>query len=88
MSQDRGVPVRKDRDAVFVHGVPVRLAGMIVSLLGILKSPPGQLLSGLMVLFLMGIGGAAMGVGGDIVQFCGPLMILEMRSVIVRFGHL
>jgi hypothetical protein len=88
MSQDCGILVRKHRDAVFVHSVPLRQPGMLVSLLGILKSPPGQLLSGLMVLFLMGFRGAAMSVGGAIVQFGGPLMVLVMGSVFVTFGHL
>jgi hypothetical protein len=80
--------VPKDRDAVLIHSVPVRLPGMLVSLLGILKSPSGQLLSGLMVLFLMGFRGTAMSVGGAIVQFCGPLMVLVMGSVVVMFRHL
>jgi hypothetical protein len=61
---------------------------MIVSLLGILKSPPGQFLSGLVVLFLMGFGGAAMSVSGVIVQFGGPLMVLVMGSAVGTFGHL
>jgi hypothetical protein len=88
MSQNCCILVPEDRDAVFIHGVPVHLPGMLVSLLGILKSPLGQFLSGLMVLFLTGFRCAAMSVGGDIVQFGGPLMVLVMGSVVVTCGHL
>jgi hypothetical protein len=88
MSQHCGLLVPKDRNAVFIHHVPMRLPGMFVSLLGILESPPGQFLSGFMVLFLMGFGGTAVSVGGDIVQFGGPLMVLVMGSVVITFGHL
>jgi hypothetical protein len=52
-----------------------------------LESPFGELLSGLMVLFLMGFRGAAMSVGGDIVQFGSPPMVLVMGSAVVTFGH-
>ncbi len=63
------------------------LPGMLVSLLGMLKSSPGQLLTGLMVLFLMGFGGTAMSVGGAIVQLGGSLMILVMGSAVVTLRH-
>jgi len=68
---------------VFIHSVSVRLFGLRVSLLGVLKSPSGELLPRLVVLFLMGFRSAAMGVGGTIVQLSGPLMIFVMRSVII-----
>jgi hypothetical protein len=75
MSQRRDVLVPEDRDAMFIHRAPVRLFGVLVSLLGVLQGPPGELLPGLVVLFLMGFRGAAMSVGGTIVQLGGPLMI-------------
>ena len=83
MRQRLGLLVPEDRDAVFVHNVPMRLPGVLVSLLGILESPPGQLLAGFMVLFLMGFRGTAVSVGGGIVQFGGPLMVLVVGSVMV-----
>jgi len=78
MSQGRDVLVPKDREAVFIHSAPVRLPGMLVSLLGVFKSLPGALLPGLMILFLMGFRGAAMSMGGAIVQLGGFLMIFVM----------
>jgi len=66
------------RDAMSIHSVPVRLLGMLVSLLGMFKSLPGVLLPGLVILFLMGFRGSTMGVGGTIVQLSGSLMILVM----------
>ena len=78
MSQRRDVLVPKDREAVFIHGVPVRLLGMLVSLLGVLKCPPGALLPGLMILFLVGFRSTAMRVGGAIVQLGSPLMVFVM----------
>src|SRR5271157_5390184 len=87
MSQHSDILVPKDRDAVFIHCVPVRLPGMLGSQLRILKSPSRQLLSGLIVPFLMGFRGTAMSVGGAIVQFSGPLMVLVMGSVVVTLRH-
>jgi hypothetical protein len=78
MSQRRDVLVPKHRDAVFIHGLPVRLLGLLVSLAGVLQSPPGKLLPGLVVLFLMGFRSATMSVGGAIVKLSGPLMIFVM----------
>jgi hypothetical protein len=69
------VLVPKVPDAVFHHSVPVRLLGLLVSLLGVLKSPPGELLPGLMILFLMGFRRTAMSMGGTIVQLGGALVI-------------
>ena len=88
MSQLGDVLVPKDRDAVFIHSVPVRLLGMLVSLLGVLKSLPGVLLPGLVILFLMGFRSATMSVGGAIVQLGSSLMILVMRSVVITSRHL
>ena len=45
MRQRCDVFVPKDREAVFVHSVPVRLLGMLVSLLGVFKNAPGRLLN-------------------------------------------
>ena len=65
----------KDRYAVFIHNVPVRQLGVPISILGVLKSLPGALLPGFVILFLMGFRRAAMRVGCTIVQLGGPLMI-------------
>ncbi len=88
MSQDRYVLVPEHRDAVFVQKAPVRLLGMLVSLLGVLQSTPGALLPGFVILFLVGFGGATVGVRGGVVQLGGPLMIFVMRSVVVTSRHL
>jgi hypothetical protein len=78
MSQRCDVFVPKDREAVFVHSVPVRLLGMLVSLLGVFKSLLGAFLPGLMILFLMGFRSAAMSMGGTVVQLGSLLMIFVM----------
>ena len=66
----------EDRDAVFIHSVPVRLLGILISILGVLESLPGVLLPGLVILLLMGLRSATMRVGGTVVQLGGSLMIL------------
>ncbi|MGA2196723.1 MAG: hypothetical protein ABSH40_15790 [Bryobacteraceae bacterium] len=78
MSQRCDVIMPKDREAVFIHGIPVRLLGMLVSLLGVFQSLPGALLPGLMILFLMGFRSAAVSMGGTIVQLGSLLMIFVM----------
>jgi hypothetical protein len=83
VSQCGDLPMPESRNAVFVHNGPVNLGGMLVGVLGVLKSLPGALLPGLVVLFLMGFRGAAVSVGGSIVQLGGPLMILVVRSVVI-----
>jgi hypothetical protein len=75
MRQRRDVVVSKVSDVVFRHGIPVRLFRMLMSLLGMFESPPGKLLPGLMILFLMGFRRTEMSVGGAIVQLGGALMI-------------
>jgi hypothetical protein len=87
MSQCGDVLVPKGGDAVFIYRGPMRLLGMLVSFLGVLKSLPGALLPGLVILLLMGFRGAAMSVGGAIVQLGGALMILVMRSVVIASRH-
>ncbi len=83
MSQHGDVLVPEGRDIVFIHSVPVRLPGMLVRLLGVLQSSPGELLPGFVFLFLMGFRGTTMSVGGAIVQLGSSLMILVMRSVVI-----
>ncbi len=78
MSQSCDVLVPEDRDAVFIHSIPVHLFGLLVSLLGVLKSSPGALLPGLVILFLMGFRSTTMSVGGTIVQLSSPLMVFVM----------
>jgi hypothetical protein len=87
VSQRCDVLVPKDREAVFIHSVAVRLLGMLVSLLGVFQSLPGTLLPGLMILLLMGFRSAAMGMGGAIVQLGGLLMIFVMGSVVIASRH-
>jgi hypothetical protein len=87
MSQRRDVLVPEDREAVFVHSGPMRLLAMPMGLLGVLQGLPGALMPGLVVLFLMGLGGATMSVGGAIVHLGRPLMIFVMRSVVVTSRH-
>jgi hypothetical protein len=70
--------VPKEREAVFIYCVPVRLLAMLVSLLGMLKSLPGEFLSGLVILLLMSFGSTTMSVGGTIVQLSGSLMLFVM----------
>ena len=43
----------KDRDAVFIHRVPVHPLGMLVRPLGVLKSLAGVFLSGLVILLFV-----------------------------------
>jgi len=86
MSQLGDVLAPKGCDAVFIHGGPMRLLGMLVSLLGVFQSLPGALLPGLVVLLFMGLG-AAMSVGGLIVKFGRALMIFVVRSVVIASRH-
>ncbi len=72
---------------MFIHRFPVYLLGMLMSFLGVLKSLPGELLPGLVILFFMGFRGATMSVGGTIVQLGGSLMILVVRSVVIASSH-
>jgi hypothetical protein len=88
MGQCGSLLVAKNRDAVLIHGLREHLLGVLVSMLRMLESSPGKLLSGLVVLLLMGFSSAPMSVGGGIVQLRGPLMVLVMRSVVIASGHL
>lgn len=56
----------------------MRLLGLLVGLLGVFKSLPGELLPGLVILLVMGHRGAPMSVGGKVVQLSGALVILVM----------
>ncbi len=76
------------RNAMFVYCAPAHLPRMLVSQFGVLQRLPGEFLPGLMILFLMGFGGASMCVGGGIVQLGGSLMIFVMRSVVITSRHL
>jgi len=79
--------VPKDRDAVFIHSVPVHPLGMLVSQ-GVLKSLPGVFPSDLVILLFVRIRGSAVSVGGTLVQFGSSLMILVVRSVVMTSRHL
>lgn len=54
------------RDAVFIH-VRMQRRGTLMTVLGMLKSLPGMLLPGWVILLLMGLRGAAMSMSGIIV---------------------
>jgi hypothetical protein len=66
----------------------VHLTGVLVSLLGVLKSLPGVFVSRFVLLLFVGIRGGAMSMSGTLVQLGGSLMILVMRSVVLTLGHL
>jgi hypothetical protein len=63
------------------------LLSLLVGLLGVFKSLPGELLPRQVILLVMGYRGAPVSVGGKVVQLSGALMILVMRSVVVASGH-
>jgi len=58
----------------------------LVRLLGVFEGLPGMLVSGFIFRFALLFPGAV-GVGGKIVQFRGPLVIFVMGSVVVSGGH-
>jgi len=87
MSQRGDVRVPENREAVFIHSVPARLLAMLVSVLRVLKSLSGALMPSLAILLLMGLRGAPMRLGGNVVQLGRPLMVFVMRSVVVTSGH-
>jgi len=72
---------------MFIHSVPMRLLGLLVGLLGVFKRLPGELLPGLVILFLMGSRGTTVSVGGIVVQLSGAVMIFGMRSVVIACRH-
>jgi hypothetical protein len=67
MSQRRNLLMPKDRESVFIHRAGVCQFTLPVRLLGVLKSLPGALLAGLVILLLMGFRGTTMSVGGGVV---------------------
>ena len=87
MSQRGDLLVPEGCYAVFIHGLPVCLLGMLMRFLGVLESLPGALLPGLVILLLMGFRGSAMSVGGTIVQLGGALMVFVVRSVVIASRH-
>ena len=88
MRELSNIVVPKDCHAVFVHSARSHLLGLPMSLLRVLGRLSGPFLSGLVILFLMGFRRATMCVGGAVVQFGSPLVILVMRSVVIACGHL
>jgi hypothetical protein len=80
MSQRCDVLVPEGRDAVFVHSVPVRLLGMLISILGVLKRLLGMLLPGLAILFLMGLRSTTVGLRRKFVLL-GGLSVCLVRNV-------
>ena len=83
MSQRGDVRVPKDREPVLIHNVPVRLLAQLVSVLRVLKRLSGALMPSLVILLFVGLRGAPMRLGGNVVQLGGPLMVLVVRSVVV-----
>jgi hypothetical protein len=78
MRQSCDVLVIKGRYAMFIHSTKMRLPGLLVSLLGVLKSLPRSLLPGLVILFLMSFRRNTVSVGGTVVQLGRALMVLVM----------
>ena len=58
----------------------------LVGLFRVLERLPGMLVSGLMLLLSLLFTGAV-GMGGEVVQLGGALMIFVMGSVVVAGGH-
>ncbi len=87
MRQLGNLVVAKSRHAVFIHSLPMGLLGTSMSLLGVLKSLPGNLVPCTVILFLMGFSSAAMRVRRPVVQLGSSLMILVMRSVVITSRH-
>ena len=87
ISQLGNVRVPEDREAVLIHLIPMRLPSVLVRLLRVLKSLPGEFLAALVILFLMRFRSTTMSVGGAIVQLCSSLMIFVMRSVVISCRH-
>lgn len=78
MSQNCDVLVTKGRNTMFIYSTKMRLSGLLVSLLGVLKSLHRAFLPGLVILFLMGFCSHTMSVSGAVVQLSGALMVLVM----------
>jgi hypothetical protein len=70
--------VRKTNRAVALHAIAMCLTCEVVGLLRVLKRLPGALMSTLVILLFVSLGGNAVGVRGSIVQFSGSLMIFVM----------
>lgn len=69
-------------DAVSSH----RLSHL-VRVFGVLKGLPGMLVPSLMCLLALLLTGAV-GVGSEVVQFGGPLMIFVMGTVVISSRHI
>ncbi len=69
------------------HAMMMRLKRLLVSVLGVFQRLPRVLLSRLVVLLSVFLTRSAMGVGGEIVKFRCPLVILVMRSIVIACGH-
>ena len=63
------------------------LLGVLVGLLRVLQCLPGHLLARFMFLFVMLLGGGAVRMSSDNMQFRGLLMIFVMRSIVIALRH-
>lgn len=63
------------------------LLGVLVGLLRVLQCLPGHLLARFMFLFVMLLGGGAVRMSSDSMQFRGLLMIFVMRSIVIALRH-
>jgi hypothetical protein len=81
MSQSRDFIVSESGDTMSNHGLR-----KLVRLLGVLEGFPGMLVSRQVFLFPLLLAGAV-GMGGEVVQLGGSLMIFVMRSVVISCGH-
>jgi hypothetical protein len=87
MRQRGDVGVPKDRETVLIHSAPVGLLALLVGALRMLQSLSGAFMASLAILLFMGLRGAPMRLGRNVVQLGGPLMVLVMRSVVVTSRH-
>lgn len=80
--QGSDIVVSERRDSVSTGGH----LGVPMSLLGVFESLPRMLVSRQVILFALFLS-KTMGMRGSIVQFCGPLVVFVMRSVVVTCRH-
>lgn len=64
-----------------------RLKGMLMGGLGVLQRLPGMLRARQVILLSAVVISTAMGMRSEVVEFCRPLMILVMGSVVITCGH-
>jgi hypothetical protein len=87
MGQRGDIRATEHGETVLIHGLPVRPLALLVSVLRVLQSLSGKFMAGLVVLLSMGLRGAPVRLGREVVQLGGPLVVLVVRSVVVTSRH-